>query len=198
MSNQDKSIKDETKLAQATVSETEEIAASDERTAETVEVMTETPVEILQQELEQVREELQTVQNDALRTQAEMINIRRRAEQDVAKAHKFGQEKLVNELLPVLDNLGRAISTSDDDNANVQVLREGVKMTQKMLADGLARFSVKEIDPMGQPFDPTLHQAMTMIANADVEPNTVVEVLHKGYSLNGRLVRPAMVIVSKA
>ena len=200
MNKQTQSTKDTAELAQdATATETTATAATaaDEAVVTDTET-TEVSVSTLQAEIKEVREHLQTAQDETVRAQAEVINIRRRAEQNVAKAHKFGQEKLVNELLPVLDNLGRAISACDNNNATVEAMREGVEMTQKMLVDNLAKFNVAEIDPLGQPFDPNMHEAITMIANPNMEPNTVVEVMHKGYSLNGRLVRPAMVIVSKS
>ncbi len=197
MNKQTQSTKDTAELAQdATATETTATAADEAVVTDTE--TTEVSVSTLQAEIKEVREHLQTAQDETVRAQAEVINIRRRAEQNVAKAHKFGQEKLVNELLPVLDNLGRAISACDNNNATVEAMREGVEMTQKMLVDNLAKFNVAEIDPLGQPFDPNMHEAITMIANPNMEPNTVVEVMHKGYSLNGRLVRPAMVIVSKS
>lgn len=198
MNKQTQSTKDTAELTQDDTLATETTATVAEEPVVTTTETTEVSVSTLQAEIQEVREHLQTAQDETVRAQAEVINMRRRAEQDVAKAHKFGQEKLVNALLPVLDNLGRAISACDNDNATVEALREGVAMTQKMLVDNLVKFNVTEIDPLGQPFDPNMHEAITMIANPNVEPNTVVEVMHKGYSLNGRLVRPAMVIVSKS
>lgn len=136
--------------------------------------------------------------DEVLRVQAEMQNLRRRTEQDVEKAHKFGQERMTSELLVVIDNLERALQVSiDADNAAVKALQEGVELTLKSFLDCFGRFGVEQIDPQGEPFDPQLHQAMAMQENADVEPNTVIAVMQKGYTLHGRVVRPAMVMVSK-
>jgi len=133
-----------------------------------------------------------------LRAHAEMQNIRRRAERDVENAHKFALEKMTGEMLSVVDNLERALQAAGAADESSKALREGVEMTLSSFITTLAKFNVEQIDPEGEPFDPQQHQAMSMIENADVEPNTVVAVLQKGYSLNGRLVRPAMVMVSKA
>ncbi len=163
------------------------------------EVLEEEPtIETLQAEIESLHQELDTTKEQALRTAAEAQNIRRRAEQDVDKARKFALEKFSSELLPVVDNLERAIESADASHELVKALVEGVELTHKSFIDVLAKFNVEQIDPQGEPFDPQLHQAMSMVENPEVEPNTVVAVMQKGYSLNGRLVRPAMVMVSKA
>jgi molecular chaperone GrpE len=161
------------------------------------EVLQEITVESVQAELEIALAKIDEQQADVLRAQAEMQNIRRRSEQDVAKAHKFGQEKLMAEVVSLLDNLGRAIEASKSDGSSLEGLLEGVEMSQKMLLDGLKKFNVDQLDPHGEPFNPELHEAMTAVPNLDLEPNTVMEVFQKGYTLNGRLVRPAMVVVSK-
>lgn len=137
--------------------------------------------------------------DEVLRVQAEMQNLRRRTEQDVEKAHKFGQERLVMELLAVMDNLERALQVGmDREDESVKALLEGVELTLKSFVDCLGRFSVEQVDPLGEPFDPQLHQAISMQENANVEPNTVIVVMQKGYTLHGRVIRPAMVLVSKA
>jgi molecular chaperone GrpE len=161
------------------------------------EVLEEITVESVQAELEVALVKVDEQQADVLRAQAEVQNIRRRSEQDVAKAHKFGQEKLMTEVVSLLDNLGRAIEAGKSDGASLEGLLEGVEMSQKMLLDGLKKFNVDQLDPHGEPFNPALHEAMTAVPNPDLEPNTVMEVFQKGYTLNGRLVRPAMVVVSK-
>jgi molecular chaperone GrpE len=161
------------------------------------EVLEEITVESVQAELEVALVKVDGQQADVLRAQAEVQNIRRRSEQDVAKAHKFGQEKLMTEVVSLLDNLGRAIEAGKSDGASLEGLLEGVEMSQKMLLDGLKKFNVDQLDPHGEPFNPALHEAMTAVPNPDLEPNTVMEVFQKGYTLNGRLVRPAMVVVSK-
>lgn len=137
--------------------------------------------------------------DEVLRVQADMQNLRRRTEQDVEKAHKFGQERMTSELLTVIDNLERALQVSvDADNEAVKALQEGVELTLKSFVDCFRKFSIEQVDPLGEPFDPQLHQAMGMQENPDVEPNTVIAVMQKGYTLHGRVVRPAMVMVSKA
>jgi molecular chaperone GrpE len=144
-----------------------------------------------------LQEEVAKLKEDLLRAQAETQNVRRRAEVDVEKAHKFSTEKFARELLDVIDNLERAIAASPADPA-VKPLLEGVELTQKTLMNALAKFKVEVVDPMGHPFDPTLHQAISMIDAPDSEPNTVLNVVQKGYTNHGRLLRPAMVVVSKA
>lgn len=134
----------------------------------------------------------------ALRTAAEMENLRRRTELDVEKAHKFALEKFANELLPVLDNLERAIELADKENEALKPMVEGVELTLKSMQSGVAKFGLVALDPINQPFDPNAHQAMSMVPSADVAPNTVIAVMQKGYDLNGRVIRPAMVMVAKA
>ncbi len=167
----------------------------DSQSAETNEASS---TEALLAEVESLRAELAQAKEQSLRAAAEAQNIRRRAEQDVEKAHKFGVEKIINDMLPVVDNLERAIDASTAEGVEVSSVVEGVELTLKTLVDGLNRQKVEPIDPEGEPFNPELHQAMTMVPNPDVEPNTVINVFQKGYTLHGRLVRPAMVVVSKA
>lgn len=134
----------------------------------------------------------------AVRAVAEMENLRRRAAQDVEKAHKFALEKFASELLPVLDNLERAIELADKENEALKPMIEGVELTLKSMVSSVAKFGLTPIDPAGQPFDPNAHQAMSMVPNAEVAPNTVIAVMQKGYDLNGRVIRPAMVMVAKS
>jgi len=149
-------------------------------------------------ELEAAREEAQLNKDRYLRAEAEMVNMRRRVEKDVENAHKFGQEKLVREILDVADNLERTLAAIETETAEVTPLKEGVEMTLKSLLDSFEKFSITVINPEGgEPFDPQVHQAMSMVDNPDMEPNTVMAVMQKGYALHGRLVRPAMVMVSK-
>ena len=136
--------------------------------------------------------------DDLLRVQAEMQNLRRRSEQDIEKAHKYSQEKFSTELLSVMDNLERALAAAaNHEDEIVKAIYEGVDLTLKSFTDCFNRFHIEAVDPMGEPFDPQLHQAMTIIENGEVEPNTVIEVMQKGYTLHGRVIRPAMVVVSK-
>lgn len=154
-------------------------------------------LDALHEDIVKLQEQLAIQRDMAMRAQAEAQNARRRAQQDVEKAHKFAVEKLLQDLLPVVDNLERALSTIDTgDEANKAVV-EGIELTHKSFVDTLTKYAVEVVDPAGEPFDPELHQAMTQVPNGDVEPNTVLDVFQKGYRLNGRLVRPAMVVVSK-
>ena len=130
-----------------------------------------------------------------VRAAAEAQNVRRRAEQDAEKAKKFALEKFVKELLPVVDSLEKGLESMSEDVSETH--REGVSMTLRMQLDVLGKFGVEQIDPHGEPFDPQYHEAMTQVANPELDPNTVMDVMQKGYTLNGRLVRPAMVVVSK-
>lgn len=153
----------------------------------------------LEQELEVARSEAQQAKDDLLRVQAEMQNLRRRTEQDVEKAHKYGQERFANELLSVVDNLERALEAArDHEDERVKAIYDGVDLTLKSFQDMFSKFNIKAIDPLGEPFDPQRHQAMSTQENGDVEPNTVIAVMQKGYSLHDRVIRPAMVVVSKA
>ncbi|MBL0711680.1 MAG: nucleotide exchange factor GrpE [Colwellia sp.] len=136
--------------------------------------------------------------DSVIRAKAEVDNIRRRAAQDVEKARKFALEKFAAELLPVVDNLERAIANIDKDDEAQKSLGEGVELTLQSFLSGIEKFGVKAVDPQDQPFNPELHQAMSMQEVPDVAPNTVIAVMQKGYELNGRLIRPAMVMVSKA
>ncbi len=152
----------------------------------------------LMQRLQDAEAKADEQRDQVLRVQAELENVRRRAERDVQGAHKFALEKFVNELLPVKDSLemgGVAAKVEDSDLTKVS---EGIDLTIKMMADVLAKFGVVEVDPVDQPFDPELHQAMSMQEVPDIKPNTVITVFQKGYLLNERLVRPAMVVVTSA
>ena len=136
--------------------------------------------------------------NQLLRAKADLDNLRRRAERDVEQAHRYGLERLVQELLPVKDSLELGLSASQGEGEAVKGLREGMELTRKMLQSALEKFGVKELNPQGERFNPESHQAMSVQERADAEPNTVLLVCQKGYLLHDRLIRPAMVIVSKA
>lgn len=179
----------------------DEAQASSEEQDITVDVNDDEVVEEsseLNPEVQALSEEVALLKEQALRSHAEAQNARRRAEQDVEKARKFALEKFVAELLPVADNLERAIAAGNEDDEAQKAVLEGVQLTYKSLLDTLKKFQVEAIDPEGEPFNPELHQAMSMVPNPDVEPNTVLNVFQKGYTLYGRLVRPAMVVVSSA
>ena len=152
----------------------------------------------LETELTQTKAQLAEQHDLMLRIKAEADNIRRRASMDVEKAHKFALEKFAGDLLPVVDNLERALGFINREDEALKGVIEGVELTLKSFLDTVAKFGVNQIDPQGQPFNPELHQAMSIQPSADVAPNTVTFVMQKGYELNGRLLRPAMVGVSKA
>ena len=149
-------------------------------------------------ETEELQEQVSKANDQVLRVQAEMQNVRRRVERDVENAHKYALDKFTTELLPVVDNLERALSTIDAADDAQKAVATGLELTLKSFFDVLGRFKIDVVDPAGQPFDADLHQAVSMVPNPDLEPNTVMDVFQKGYTLNGRLVRPAMVVVSKA
>jgi molecular chaperone GrpE len=151
--------------------------------------------EMLAAQVEELEQSLADAKDQALRTAAEAQNVRRRAEQESEKARKFALEKFVKELLPVVDSLEKALDAMGEEATEAH--REGVSMTLKMQLGVLEKFGVEPVEPHGEPFDPQVHEAMTMLPNPDMDPNTVMDVVQKGYLLNGRLVRPAMVVVSK-
>ena len=141
--------------------------------------------------------ELEAAKDAALRAQADAMNVQRRADQEIEKARKFALERFCGDLLGVVDNLERALESHSDEQGSA-ALAEGVELTRKGFMDVLAKYGVEAVDPEGEPFDPETAQAMSMVEQPDVEPNSVVAVMQKGYLLNGRLLRPAMVMVSKA
>lgn len=134
----------------------------------------------------------------AVRATAELENVRRRAERDLENAHKYALEKFLHELIPIKDSLEMGLAAAQTEDADVNKLREGSELILKMLSDALEKFGIEVVDPMGDEFNPEHHQAMSMLESPDHAPNTVVAVMQKGYKLNDRLVRPAMVAVSKA
>jgi molecular chaperone GrpE len=154
------------------------------------------PKEQLTVLLEDARAKADENWNQLLRARAEMENLKRRQANELEKAHKYALDGFVRELLQVRDSLELGHDAALDESANVEKLREGTELTLKLLTDVMSKFGVEQIDPGGEPFNPEFHQAMTMQPRDDVPPGTVVSVIQKGYLLNGRLVRPAMVIVS--
>jgi molecular chaperone GrpE len=147
-------------------------------------------------QVEELQQKLSTLGEQLLREQAEMQNVRRRAQRDIESAHKYALEKFAGELLSVVDNLERAIDAIDADDEAQKAVAEGLELTLKTFIEVLAKYNVEAVEPEGQPFDAELHQAVSTVPNKDVEPNTVINVFQKGYTLNGRLIRPAMVVVS--
>jgi len=148
--------------------------------------------------LEDARAKADDNWDQLLRARAEIENLKRRHANELEKAHKFALDGFVRELLQVRDSLELGHDAAQEEQTSVDRLREGTELTLKLLKDVMGKFGVEEINPEGEPFNPDFHQAMTMAPRADVPPNTVVSVVQKGYLLNGRLVRPALVIVSSA
>ncbi|MFE4112466.1 MULTISPECIES: nucleotide exchange factor GrpE [Kosakonia] len=133
-----------------------------------------------------------------LRIKAEMENLRRRTEQDIEKAHKFALEKFINELLPVIDSLDRALEVADKDNAEMAPMVEGIELTLKNMLDVVKKFGVEVIADTDVPLDPNVHQAIAMVESEEIAAGKVLGVMQKGYTLNGRTIRAAMVTVAKA
>ncbi len=196
LSEKEEKIPDES-ISQVTDNESPEVVSSGEGIEsegdpeESEEENTTSVLSTLESELEEIKDQV-------LRHQAEAQNVKRRADQDVEKARKYALERFCNELLPVVDSLEMAISSRSSDDDDSESIIEGVQLTLKMLVDTLAKFNLEQIDPEGEPFDPKMHQAVSLVENKDVEPNTVLSVMQRGYMLSGRLIRPAMVMVSKA
>ncbi len=153
--------------------------------------------EALQAQLEEARTKADDYWNRLLRAQAEIENVRKRNARELEQAHKFAVERLATELLAVKDSLEMGVDAAKGE-IEAEKLREGTELTLKMLSRAMEKFDIEEIDPLGQPFDPARHEAMTMQENRELPPNTVVAVMQKGYAIGERLLRPAMVIVSKA
>lgn len=151
----------------------------------------------LEDELSDARRAADESRDRALRAQAELENVRRRLERDIEKAHKFALERFVSDLLPVKDSLELGLAASVEATASTAGIVEGVELTLRMFEQVLEKFGVRTVDPAGEPFDPEFHQAMTMQERDDAESGTVLTVIQKGYLLNERLVRPAMVVVAK-
>ncbi|MCY3640292.1 MAG: nucleotide exchange factor GrpE [Gammaproteobacteria bacterium] len=148
----------------------------------------------LQAALQAAEDEVASLKDAALRAQADVENMRRRAARDVENAHKFALERFAESLLPVVDSLEKSVESAADAAA----VSEGVSLCLKLFLDTLAKNGIEQVDPLGEPFDPSRSEAMAMVENLDAEPNSVMEVMQKGYALNGRLVRAAKVIVAKA
>ena len=153
------------------------------------------PEEEVAQDLDQTAE-IAALKDQLLRSAAEFENVKRRSARDVENAHKFGTEKLISDLLPVLDSLDKAVELASETEG-AEAMTEGIELSVKMFLDALGKNGLREVDPLGEPFDPALHEALAAVPNEDAEPNTVMEVIQKGYSLNDRLVRAAKVVVVK-
>ena len=153
--------------------------------------------EALQAELDQALAKADENWKLYLSAHADMENMRKRTERDVQNAHKFALERFSGELLPVRDSLEMGLAAAQD-HVDVAKLREGMDLTLKQLASAMEKFGIHAIDPLGEKFDPTHQEAMAMVPTREAEPNTVVQVVQKGYLLNDRLIRPAKVLVAQA
>lgn len=221
MSNEPKAPNEAPPQADTTTEETPVVHEGellDEQPADTSKTETETETEeaevaaetapadpaMLQQEIDTLSDKLAVAESRAeenwnrfLGAQAEMQNVRKRAERDLQNERKFALEKFLKELLPIKDSLEMGIEEGRNAET-IDKLLEGSELTLKMFASAVEKFGVQEIDPLGQRFDPECHEAMAMQPSDEAEPNTVLQVIRKGYSLNERVLRPAMVIVARA
>ena len=189
MSKKENKPADETTTATASEAEAEiEETAQDENPEHAV----------LTGMLEDARNKADEHWNQVLRLQAELENLQKRSERELANAHKFALDRFSQELLPVRDSLEMGLSAFTESNADTEKLHEGVDLTLQMLVGVMEKFGISEVNPQDEPFNPDLHQAMSMQEREDVAPNTVVTVVQKGYLLHDRLIRPALVIVSSA
>ena len=185
MSKKDNQKSDKAKEFTESIEENDKDSAVDERACES-------------DDIEKLKTERDENNDQLLRMQAELQNMRRRSERDIENAHKFALEKFSNELVPVLDDVERAFAATDASDESQMALREGLELTIKNFIGVFKKFNIECVDPKGEPFDAELHQAVSMQVNEDVEPGTVLDVFQKGYTLNHRLLRPAMVVVSKS
>lgn len=197
MSNEEKKVQDE-QLQQDTVNAAETESAEEQVVEMTAEELQAARIAELEAALLTSEAKVKEQQDSVLRARADIDNMRRRTEQEIDKARKFALNKFAEELLPVIDNMERAIEMADKSDEAIKPMLEGVELTLKTMTDTVEKFGLKQIDPMGEAFNPEFHQAMSIQESAEHEPNTVILVMQKGYELNGRVVRPAMVMVSKA
>ncbi len=193
--------------AQSTEVLSGEIEAAEEiAQAETLAAADEAPPSVadLQREIKLLRGQLQDSQDKLARQQADIENARKRMQRELEDAHKFALKNFAVELLPVKDSMElhdielQNASTTESEAINLNNLKEGSALIVKMLATALDKFNIEEINPLGERFNPEWHQAMSIMPSPDAEPNTVLMVHQRGYQLNGRLLRPALVIVSAA
>lgn len=201
MSNEENKINQEELQQQETVQDIEaEVVGTEadiEWNEETESVESDSKIAQLEAALLSSEAKVKEQQDSVLRAKAEVENMRRRTEAEIDKARKYALNRFAEELLPVIDNLERAIQSADAENEAVKPIIEGVELTHKTFVDAVAKFGLKEINPEGETFNPEMHQAMSIQESPDHESNTVMFVMQKGYELNGRVIRPAMVMVSK-
>ncbi len=151
----------------------------------------------IEEQLEQVKTTVDNYWDQIMRLRAEVENNRKRAERDVENAHKYAMKNFTEALLPIIDSMEMGMSAAEAENATLQSIREGSELTMNMFVQVLEKQGLTQVDPVGEKFDPEQHQAISMVEDDDAESNTVISVMQKGFLLNDRLVRPAMVIVAK-
>lgn len=190
--------------AQAEPEQASEDEAQDSEAAAPLEDEPDDPaaaIDALKLALETAEAEIESLKDQALRAAAETENVRKRADRSVANAHKFALEKFTGDLLPVIDSFERALEAANalaTDNEAASSTVEGIELSLRLMSETLGRHGVEAIDPVGEPFNATFHEAMSMVPSPDAEPGSVLQVVQKGYTLNERLVRPARVLVAKA
>ena len=165
--------------------------------AEEIETAEEVTIESLTRRLEEAEAQAKAHWDSVLRTQAELENLRKRSQRDVENAHKFGLERFIAELLPIRDSMELGLSAASEEGVDPESVREGVELTLKMLNGALEKHGIEEINPVDAVFDPEAHQAMSVQEVDGIESGTVTMVMQKGFRLNGRLLRPALVMVAK-
>jgi molecular chaperone GrpE len=175
-----------------------EVAEVAAKPADVAAETTQASAEELTRLLEDARNKADENWDQLIRAKAELENLRKRSQRDLENAHKFAVEKFSRDMLQVWDSLELGHEAAQDENADVAKLKEGTELTLKLLMSVMEKNGIQQIYPAGEPFNPEYHQAMAVQERGDVEPNTVVDVVQKGYLLNGRLIRPAMVMVAKA
>lgn len=195
--NQDQQGDTQLEDRQGTVPDSEqETREPQEAVAEEVEMLPEASIEDLYQEIESLKQQVAENLDKAIRSQAEMENLRKRTAREVENAHKYGLDRFIRELLPVIDSMELGISASDNADG-IAGLREGMDLTLIKFLDVLHKSGVEVIDPQGEKFNPELHEAVSVTEAGGGKSGTVIAVMQKGYALNGRLVRPAMVVVAQ-
>lgn len=172
-------------------------AATEEETSQENPAETASSAEELQLMLEDARNKADDNWNQLLRVKAEQENLARRHERELENAHKFALERFATDILAVRDSMELGLQAANNEGADVDSLRQGTELTLKLLSDVMEKFKIVQVDPDGEPFNPEFHQAMSTQPRDDVPPNTVIAVMQKGYTLNERLIRPAMVMVSQ-
>ena len=172
-----------------------------EQAAESDSAESSTALKEAEDALEAAQAEIESLKDQALRAAAETENVRKRADRSIENAHKYALERFVGDLLPAVDSFERAVTAAGEVKSTageaVDALAEGVELSLKLLLEAMGRQGIEVVDPIGAPFDPKLHEAMSMVENAEAEPGSVIEVFQKGYTVNGRLTRPARVIVAR-